>query len=103
MASAVSRESGKSRANKNRAVRQEAMREQIAAQGHEQHVVEMLNKVMDLDLQLDTFELKRYEVALNAKLALMRKYVPDLKATEITGEGGAKLPDSISITLHKAK
>ncbi len=72
--------------NKNRRIRQEALREQLSAQGHEQHIIDLLTKLMDEATEYDSVMIKRFEVVINTKLKLMNKYIPDLKSTELTGE-----------------
>lgn len=71
--------------NKNRRIRQEALREQLQQQGHLQHVVELLEKIKDED-DIDNDKLSRYKVVIDTKLKLLNKYLPDLKSTEITGD-----------------
>lgn len=80
-----------SRAHKNRAVRQEALREQLASQGHVQHVIELLGQIGNLDNELDALQLNRLKTVVDTKLALIKKYCPDLKAVEYTGDGGDEL------------
>lgn len=75
-------------AAKNRKVRQEALREQLSAQGHVQHVIDISNKLADLKEELDTVEVQRLKSAADIKKGLINKYLPDLKSTELTGEGG---------------
>lgn len=72
--------------NKNRRIRQEALREQLAAQGHEQHILDLLSKLMDEGQEFDSSMIKRFEVAINTKLKLISKYLPDLKQTELIGD-----------------
>lgn len=76
----------KTRAQLNRELRQETLREQLAAQGHEQHVLEMLEDLRNLERELDTQEVNRIKIVIDTKLKLLNKYLPDLKATEITGD-----------------
>jgi len=78
--------------NKNRRIRQEALREQLAAQGHEQHIIDMLSKIMDESNEIEPHMLKRFEVAINTKLKLIDKYLPGLKALEIIDEDGNSAP-----------
>ena len=78
-------------ANKNRAIRQEALREQLSNQGHVQHIVEMLNEIQDLQRDLDANDLARYKVAIDTKLKLIGKYLPDLKSVEHTGDEDAPI------------
>lgn len=89
----------KTRAQLNRAVRQEALREQLAQQGHVQHVVEIAEKLSNLDDALDSNEVNRLKIVIDTKLKLMNKYIPDLKSTEITGDGG----DQLVITWRTAE
>lgn len=86
--------SGESRANANRRIRQEALREQLSNQGHVQHVVDNINKIEDLGGDLDSNEVNRLKIATEQRLRLINKYLPDLKSSEITGEGG----DAIEVT-----
>jgi hypothetical protein len=76
----------KTRAQQNRAIRQEALREQLASQGHVQHVVDCLEKMDELDLS--SSEVNRLKVKAELHLKLVDKYLPGLKAIEHTGEGG---------------
>ena len=73
---------GLTRANANRKVRQEALRDQLTTQGHVQHIVEILDKLSDLDTELDQLMLARYKLVLDTKLKLINKYLPDLKQSE---------------------
>ena len=82
---------GTTAANKNRAIRQEALREQLSNQGHVQHIVEMLKEIQDLQRDLDSNDLARYKVAIDTKLKLIGKYLPDLKSVEHTGDEDAPI------------
>ena len=81
------------RAQLNRKVRQEALREQLSAQGHVQHVIDNIHRIEELDEGEDTFKnsLDKLKVANEQRLKLINKYLPDLKATEVSGEGGESL------------
>jgi len=81
----------KTRAQENRAIRQEALREQLAGQGHVQHVVDIATKLCDLDSHLDHLAVTRLKSAADIKMKLIGKYIGDVKAVEITGEGGEAL------------
>lgn len=81
----------KTRAQANRAVRQEALREQLAAQGHVQHVIDIAKKLSNLEDPLDATEVARLKAAADIKRSLINKYLPDLKAIEHTGEGGSAI------------
>ena len=84
------------RANKNKAIRQQALRDQLSAQGHVQHVVDILGKVENLSGEaLTSLELQKNKLVLDTKLALIKKYLPDIKMIEMTGaDGGAITTDN---------
>lgn len=68
-----------------KSVRQEALRQQLSAKGHVQHVIEMAEKLSDEDREIDRDLVSRYKIAIDTKLRLMNKYLPDLKAVEVSG------------------
>ena len=91
-------ESGKTRAAVNKEIRRKALREQLQAQGHIQHITELLDILMDLDKPLDQIEVQRLDKTINHKLSIVKKYLPDVKTVEHTGEDGEKLfPESITV------
>ena len=79
MATAITRGSGLNRLNRNRAVRQEAMREQLAKQGHLQHAVVLIEQIKDLTVELEPIQAKRLEIALQGHLKLISLYIPAAK------------------------
>lgn len=81
-------EHGTTRAQANRAVRQEALRDQLAAKGLVQQVIEASDKLADLTQPLEPNEVNRLKAANDARLSLIKKYLPDLKSTEVTGPNG---------------
>lgn len=83
------------RAQKNRAIRQEALREQLQQQGHVQHIVDILEKLKDPKQEVDQQMTARYKIVIDSKLKLLNKYLPDLKATEVTGPDGEPLEVSL--------
>lgn len=71
----------KTRAQENRAIRQEALREQLTTQGHLQHCVEIANKFNE---PLDKEDQERYKIQFDMKMRLVDKYLGSVKAVEIT-------------------
>lgn len=84
-----------------RAVRQEELRAKLAAQGHLQHVIKNVKKIEKLNVRSKTFKnsLDKLTAATNIQLRLINKYLPDLKSTEVTGEGGGVL--TINVVDYK--
>jgi len=85
--------SGVSRAAENKRIRQEALRDQLSNQGHLQKVIDNIEVIEDLDgkikkenSELDAQKLQRLKTATDARLKLINKYLPDLKATEHSGQ-----------------
>lgn len=96
----MSLKSGESRGQHNKRIRQEALREQLKAQGHIQHLVDNTNKLQDLDVGLDSNEVQRLRAANDTHKYVINKYIPDLKSVEIVDEDGNNaLPKSIIINV----
>lgn len=100
------------RAQSNKRIRQEALRDQLAQQKHIEKVVDNIGKMELLDfeckgedgtvdykaLQGNKFKLDALKAANDQRLKLINKYLPDEKYVEITGEDGEDLiPKSIKI------
>lgn len=85
---AITSGKGISRANSNRAIRQDALRDQLSAQAHVQHVIDIADKLTDLagpdhaGTDLDMLQIARLKAAADIKLKLIGKYLPDLKQVE---------------------
>ena len=81
----------KTRAQQNRAMRQEELRNLLANQGHLQHVLEICNELNEPSNALEASMVNRKKIVIDTKLKLLNKYLPDLKAVEVSGEGGEEL------------
>jgi len=93
---------GESQATKNRRIRQEGLREQLSNKGLLQQVIESTNKIADLDIELSAHDLNRLKVANDHRLAIVKKYLPDLKLVdaEITGADGAPIETDNKYTIE---
>ena len=78
-------ESGVSRAQANRRLRQESLREYLQERGSLQHLFDLIEKVEALDPRSDSFDkdLAKLKVSMDNRQKLLGKYLPELKATEI--------------------
>jgi len=81
----------KTKAQLNRQVRQEALREQLSQQGHEQYISEIISNLSDPEMEYDSLWVQRLKAAADLRLKLMAKYIPDLKSQELTGPEGSDL------------
>ncbi len=79
---------GESRANANRAIRQEALRESLEAGGHIQHVLEICKDLDDLTVEMDSTAVQRKRAVIDTKLKLIGKYLPDTKSVELSNKEG---------------
>lgn len=84
---------------RNRAIRKEALREQLANGGHLQHVIDMANKIASSDEVVEADMLARYKIAIDTKLRLINKYLPDVKSVEVTGEDGGPVYTMTKVEL----
>lgn len=85
------------RAAMNKAVRQEALREQLSKQKHVEYVVEIAKKLDEQALSLESSHIQAYRASAEIRLKLINKYLPDLKSTELTGADGGDIAVSHSI------
>ena len=81
----------KTKAQLNRQVRQEALRDQLSQQGHEQYISEIIGNLSDPEMEYDSLWVQRLKAAADLRLKLMAKYIPDLKSQELTGPDGGDL------------
>ena len=96
--------SGKSRADENKAIRKQALRDQLSNGKHVEHVIDIANKLADFDAVLESTDIQRYKAAADIKLKLINKYLPDTKSIELSGDSDNPLTISvIERTIVKAK
>jgi hypothetical protein len=81
----------KGQASKNRQVRQEELRLWLSNKGLIEQVFNLAQKISDESIDIEDKMLIRYKLAIETNLKLANKYIPDLKAVEMTGEAGSPL------------
>jgi hypothetical protein len=83
----------KTRAQENRAIRQESLREWLSNKCTVQHLVDNIQKIEELDEGEESFtnSLNKLKVANEQRLKIMNKYLPDIKNVEIANDGGGEL------------
>ena len=75
----------KTRAQLNKEVRAEALREQLAAQKHVEHVIGYIDEMVKPKTKPE--RVVQLNMVVNQKLKLVNKYLPDLKAIEMNVGG----------------
>lgn len=78
----------KTRAQQNRAIRQEALREQLSTQKHFEKAIDIAREIRELAPTIETSHLNALKASADIHLKIGNKYLPDLKSAELTGEGG---------------
>jgi hypothetical protein len=76
---------------RNRLARQDALREYMQERGSVQYLFDIIEKIEKLDPNSETFQ-----KVVDVRHKMLGKYLPELKATEITGEGGGDLQITVS-------
>ena len=79
---------GVSRANQNRAIRQEALRASLEAGGHIQHVLVICKELDDLSIEMDATAVQRKRAVIDTKMKIIGKYLPDTKSVELSNKDG---------------
>ena len=95
--------SGHSRANINKAIRQEALRELLSNQKLAEKVIDIAGKLNDLSIDLEPNEVQRLKAAADINLKLVDKYLPGVKLVELTGEGGGPVDMKWTVEVVDAK
>jgi hypothetical protein len=77
---------GLSAADRNRKIRQDALREQLSNQKLVEQVVDIAKKIGDLSQDFEKDKIDRLKIAADLNMKLVAKYLPDLKQTELIGD-----------------
>jgi hypothetical protein len=83
--------SGQTRANKIRETKRAEVIKALKARGLIQKVVDTADELANLKKPLEPAEAQRLKAATDIRLALIKKYLPDIKQTELVGEEGADI------------
>lgn len=82
---------GATKKSKEREVRRDELRRYISEQGKVHYIFETIGKLEDLSNPLEPVEVQRLGKAIDSRLKLLNKYLPDIKAVEVSGEDGAPM------------
>jgi len=79
-----------------RKIQREELIRYLSERGKLSYVFDNIEKLEDLTQVLDAVEVNRLNSANSSRLSLLKKYLPDLKAVEVTGDYG----DAIRVELR---
>jgi len=77
--------------HKNRQIRQEALREQLAEQCRIQHIIDNIEKLESATDDMSQMQMQGIKAANEQRLKLLAKYLPDTKEIQI---------DSVNIQMN---
>jgi len=80
--------SGQTRANKVRETKRAEIIESLKARGLIQKVLDTVDDLANPDKKMDSVMVQRLRAATDTRMALIKKYLPDVKQTELVGEEG---------------
>ncbi len=75
------------------------LRQKLSSQSHISHINKILDNMMEA-AQIDAIELQKNKLIIDTKLALIKKFLPDLKQVEITGEVGGDIKTDNKFTIE---
>lgn len=93
---------GQSLKQRHKHERQESLRELLSKQGHLQKVIDNVKKLEDLEQEIDRDSSNRLKICIETRLKLINKYLPDLKAVEISNQDEERIIKQIEIKYVKA-
>ena len=80
--------SGQTRANKIRETKRAEILESLKTKGLLQKVLDTVDELSNPKKKLDALMIQRLRAATDVRMALIKKYLPDVKQTELVGEEG---------------
>jgi len=65
-------------------MRQEALREYLSNKCSLEHIIDSIALLDDVSIELDQLMISRKKTALESRIKLLGKYLPDLKSVEVS-------------------
>ena len=72
--------------SKERDTRRSELIKYLKERGKLQYVFDIITKLEDENIELDAAQVQRLRAAMDARIGLLKKYLPDMKALEVTAE-----------------
>lgn len=87
---------GKNIKSATREVRREELIRFLQERGKLQYVFDIIKKLEDETVELDALQIQRLRAAMDTRVRLLGKYLPDMKAIEMTAEVAVSSADDWS-------
>lgn len=71
-----------------REINREELKRYLSERGKVSHIFDLLEKVDDLNNDMEPIELQRVKLSIDTRLSLLKKYLPDEKSVEVKNEEG---------------
>lgn len=96
---------GESRANQRREINREELKRFLSERGKVDYIFDCVEKLEDLSNPMEGVEVQRVSKAIDARLRLLNKYLPDEKAVELKNADGEvfKTQTAIEWTIQPVK
>lgn len=86
-------------AAKRRAVNKEELRRYLSENNRVRQIIDNIEKLEDETVELDGPMVSRINSAINARLSLLKKYLPDEKSVEIKNAEGEEFKTSTKMQI----
>ena len=90
---------GVSRADAQKKIRQQALREFLSQRNKADYILDSITKLEDLTQILERDEIQRLKIAIDSRLKLLNKYLPDAKIELETSDGRTVNPVEMLINF----
>lgn len=90
---------GVSRADAQKKIRQQALREYLSERNKSEYILSSIAALEDLTRTLERDEIQRLKIAIDSRLKLLNKYLPDAKLEMQTSDGRTVNPVEMLINF----
>lgn len=96
----MSNRSKRNRADTARAINKEELRRYLSERGSVQHVIDLVEQIEDDNNDLDPLMIQRKKIAIDTRLKLLNKYLPDEKSVEVKNADGESFKTETKWTIE---
>lgn len=90
----------RNRADIARAINKDELKRYLSERGKVSHIFDLLEKIEDDSTPMDAIDLQRKKVAIDTRLSLLKKYLPDERSVEVKNAEGEVFQSSVATTFN---